>query len=227
MPSQSLAFANTVPGFNMRMGSSWSKDLAMSASANVETGITCAILHGCEEQDVKVLAEWLELTACSAGHPMLLPALFAEMQLRRHKTLGWDSWKKLMTLYASTGQYDNPMIDQQPTRLPASQVDYDSTTKEVLRMHQNTGYLKPALAQSQKQLVQMVAAIDLIACEVPDGRRGYIDIEGARIRSRLEQMIDDYERLIGKSNLTTDGASILIGAVSQGSSKTARCRYLT
>ena len=80
----------------MRMDNSWPRDLAMSASAEVGTGMTYALFHGCDEQDVKVLTEWLQITAYSAGHPLLLPALFVELQLRRHKswprTIGANWW---------------------------------------------------------------------------------------------------------------------------------------
>ena len=75
----------------------------MSASAEVGTGMICALFHGCDELDVKVLTEWLRMTTYSAGHPLLLPALFAEQQLWRHKRLAQDNWRKLVVLNAHTG----------------------------------------------------------------------------------------------------------------------------
>lgn len=86
----------------MRMDKSWPRDLAMSASAEVGTSMTYALFHGCDEQDVKSSTEWLQMTAYSVGHPLLLPALFAELQLRRHKRLAQDNWRKLVALYSHT-----------------------------------------------------------------------------------------------------------------------------
>ena len=188
----------------------------MSASANMQTGMTYALFHGCDDHDVKVLTDWLTMTTDSAGHPMLLPALFAELQLRRHKRLTRDNWSKLVTLYAHTGQYGH-QASGQPVPLQDDPVDYDTTTRDVLGMYQDTGFLENSLLTSQRGLRRMAAQLTVVEKAVPPFRKDFILTEGGRIRERLEDMMDEYERLIAKCKLITDGASLLTGAVSRWS----------
>lgn len=197
----------------MRMDNAWSRDLAMSASTNMMTGMTYALLHGCDEQDVEVLTDWLKMTERSAGHPTLLPALFAELQLRRHKRLTRDNWSKLTTLYAHTGQYRSPTSGPQPGSLQEDTFDYDNTTREVLRMYQDTGFLEKSLLNFQRKLKQMLAKLTVIGITMPEARKDFIITESTRIGERLEEIIDDYEGLIAKCKLITDGASLLTEAV--------------
>ena len=199
----------------MRMDHSWSRDIAMSASANVGTGMTYALFHGCDEQDVKILTDWLKMTTCSAGHPLHLPALFAELQLRRHKRLTQDNWRKLVTLYAHTGQYGNRAPGAQPTSLQEDAFDYDNTTRDVLGMYQETGFLEKGLIKLRRWLKQMTSQMEVIKTTVPKARTDFIATESDRIGERLEAMMDDYEELIAECKLITDGALLLTNAVSR------------
>lgn len=128
-------FLRSLSGYNMRMDNSWSRDLAMSASTDIGAGMTYAIFHGCDEQDVKILSNWFRTTTYSAGHPMLLPALFAELQLRRHKREGQKSWNKLVRLYSLTGQYKNHISGSSSVPFREDQIDYDNITREIIGMH--------------------------------------------------------------------------------------------
>ena len=201
----------------MRMDNSWSRDLAMAASANIGTGMTYALFHGCDEQDVKVLMDWLKITICSAGHPLLLPAFFAELQLRRHKRLTRNNWSKLITLYAHTGQYRNHSPGAQPASLQKDAFDYDNTTREVLGMYQDTGFLETGLTKLRRGLKQMEGQLAAIRITVPETQADFIAKESVRIGDRLEEMMDDYEGLIAECRLITDGASLLNNAVSPSS----------
>ncbi|CAF9923504.1 hypothetical protein IMSHALPRED_005945 [Imshaugia aleurites] len=187
----------------------------MSASANVGTGMTYALFHGCDEQDVKVLTDWVKMTTYSAGHPLLLPALFAELQLRRHKRLTRDNWSKLVTLYARTGQYGNRAPGTQPASLQEDAFDYDNTTREVLGMYQDAGFLEKGLIKLRRWLKQMASQMEIIKTTVPEARTEFINMENARIGERLEEMMDDYEGLITECKLILDGASLLNNAVSR------------
>ena len=177
--------------------------------------MTYALFHGCDEQDVKVLTDWVKMTTYSAGHPLLLPALFAELQLRRHKRLTRDNWSKLVTLYARTGQYGNRAPGAQFASLQEDAFDYDNTTREVLGMYQDTGFLEKGLIKLRRGLKQMASQMEIIKTTVPEARREFIGMENARIGERLEEMMDDYEGLITECKLILDGASLLNNAVSQ------------
>ena len=198
------------------MDNSWSRDLAMSAAANAATGMAYALFHGCDEQDVKILTDWLNMTTHSAGHPLLLPALFAELQLRRHKRLTRDNWSKLVTLYAHTGQYGSHAPGARPVALQDT-LDYDKTTREVLGMYQDTGFLEKGLVKFRRGLKQMVSQSAVIKTTVPEARTDFIVKESARVGNRLEEMMDDYEALIAECKLITDGTSQLNNAVSPSS----------
>ena len=196
---------NELEDYNMRMDHAFSRDLAMSASGNTKTAMSYALFHGCDEQDVGVLIDWLSLTGDSVGHPLLLPALFAEMQLRRHRRFTKKNWKTLVTQYAQTGQYGGTK--------QGDSLDYEKATREVLTMHQSTGFLEKDLVQFRRRLSQMKALLTKIAGDVPESQRKFIAKEGTRIGERLDEMINEYESLIAECRRVTEGASLLTGAV--------------
>lgn len=198
----------------MRMDNSWSRDLAMSASTEIGAGMTHALFHGCDEQDVKILSDWFRKTTHSAGHPMLLPALFAELQLRRHKRQGQKNWNKLVKLYSITGQYKNHVPGSSSASFREDQIDYDNTTREILGMHQDTSFLEKSHMKFPRTLKQMLAQLAVFGINAPQARTDFIATESARIGLRLDEMINDYEGLIENCKLVTDGASLLTGAVS-------------
>ena len=198
----------------MRMENSWSRDVAMSTSTNLETCMTYALFHGCDEQDVKVLTHWLQLTPNSAGHPMLLPAFFAEMQLRRHKKLAEDNWTKLIKLYAQTGQYGSPALQPRQNGVHEGTSDHVQITREVLEMHQDTGFLEKSLLNFQRRLRQMLPHSTDFESKVAERHKQFVSIEGARIVERLEEMSDQYHGLVEECRLVKEGASMLTGAVS-------------
>ena len=196
------------------MNNSWPRDLAMSASANAETAMIYALFHGCDEQDMEILTSWLKMTTYSAGHPVLLPALFAELQLRRHKRLTRNNWSKLVTLNANTGQYRDRVPGVPLASLHVDTFDYDNTTREVLQMFQDTGFLEKDLVKTRRGLKQMISQQELIRTTMSGAQSNLFATENVRIARRLEEMTDDYEALIAECKVITDGASLLNTAVS-------------
>ena len=178
--------------FNMRMENSWPRDLAMSASTNIETGITYALFHGCDEQDLKVLTDWIHMTTCSVGHPLLLPALFAEMQLRRHKKYAWDSWSSLVTLYDYTGHYGTGASNLQTSSSQDNSIDYDKTTRDVLEIYQSTGFLERDLVRFCRSLKQMASQLPKLDDTATQAWKTLISAESIRIGDRLDEMIGMY-----------------------------------
>ncbi|KAL9612390.1 MAG: hypothetical protein Q9167_003030 [Letrouitia subvulpina] len=185
----------------------------MSASADVQTGMTYAIFHGCDKQDEKILLEWLKLTTFSAGHPLLLPSLFAELQLKRYLTLTRENWTRLVKLCADTGQYRKPSQQAQASPPREDAFNYDNTTREILQMYQDTEFLVKDLTKIQNELKQMMGLLDLIRTAAPDTRKDFIARENARIGERLEEIVAEYDALLAECKLITDGASLLTNAV--------------
>ena len=198
----------------MRMDNAWSRDLAMSASANPHTGMAYALFHGCDEQDVKVLTDWFQITTPSAGHPFLLPALFIELQLRRHKRIAREKWTNLIKLYAHTGQYGDSNDGPPPVVTQAISSDYNTTTKEILGMYQDTGFLETVLLRLRNGLKRLIKQVEVNEGTILDAQAQTLSTESARIRTRLEEMMDEYEGLIAECKLVTEGASLLTNAVS-------------
>ena len=196
------------------MANSWARDLAMSTSTNVGTGMTYALILGCDERDVKMLTDWVRITSHSAGHLMLLPALFFELQLKRHVRLSEVNWSKLVTLCARTGQYGERPTEMQSV-FPEEPVDYAETTRQVLGLYQDTGFLAKDLLKAIKALRMMAKILRLNASTVPNAvKKAFIVSENNRIEGRLDEMMDHYGGLIAECKQVADGASLLNQAVS-------------
>lgn len=204
-------------GFNMRMDGSWPRDLAMSSSTNIVTDMTYALFHGCDEDDVKILTDWLKITCQSAGHPMLLPAIFAELQLRRHKRSCRESWTKLVTLYAETGQYSDPLSEVHPLYKSRKPFTVNETTRQILGLYQDTGFLEKGLLKTHAGLDQMISQLHPPANTAPKPQQDFTISENARIRGRLQEISSDYQALIAECKVITDGTSLLNSAVSRKS----------
>lgn len=70
--------------YNCRTSNSWHSDMALSATYRQSSGITCVVMYGCTqsiEQSILRRLSGLEHRAC---HPMIMPGIFAEMELLRH-----------------------------------------------------------------------------------------------------------------------------------------------
>lgn len=185
----------------------------MSCCANIHTGVTRAIFLGCDQNDVRVLTGWLKILT-SMGHPVLLPALFAELQLRRHKTLIGNNWSKLVSLYAETGLYgdSNPARPYVATSKEDTK-DYGRTTKHILQMHQDTGFLENSLRSCRRKLEQLISHATINDDVAPQSLKESTQAETTRIQARLQDMIIEYEEIEAKCKHITEGASILTAAV--------------
>ena len=196
------------------MDNSWPRDLALSSSSSRSTGITCGIVHGCEHADVQTLIKWLQMLIPSAGHTTFLPSLFAELQLRRHKTIVRANWRKLVALYAEIGLYEENMTDSIRDASQFGKSDYSDTTKQILRMHQDTCFLENSLTHCQRKLRQLASHVKDTAGMPSRRQMNLVTAEEARIKERLNDIVEDYDELHSKCRLITEGASILTGAVS-------------
>ena len=58
--------------------------MALSATSFPEKGLTYAILYGCTNSLERTLLQSLRAVGDEASHPLLMPAIFAELELLRH-----------------------------------------------------------------------------------------------------------------------------------------------
>ncbi|KAH7345787.1 hypothetical protein BKA66DRAFT_23185 [Pyrenochaeta sp. MPI-SDFR-AT-0127] len=70
--------------YNCRTPNSWDTDLALSATHYPERGLTYAILYGSSFIVEKAILQRLKSISIEAAHPVLLPGIFAELELTRH-----------------------------------------------------------------------------------------------------------------------------------------------
>jgi hypothetical protein len=73
--------------YNCRTSNSWESDLAMSATHYPISGLTYAIVYGCTIATEKMILRKLQLIGKEAAHPLVMPGLFAELELNRHTRL--------------------------------------------------------------------------------------------------------------------------------------------
>jgi hypothetical protein len=73
--------------YSCRSSNSWDMDLALSATHYVHQGLTFAIVYGTTFNLEKRILERLRNVRAEAAHPMLLPGIFAEVELLRHTGL--------------------------------------------------------------------------------------------------------------------------------------------
>ncbi|CAN9309015.1 unnamed protein product [Alternaria alternata] len=70
--------------YNCRTSREWPSDMALSATSYPEKGLTYAILYGCTSDIERSLLRSLNSTGDAASHPLLMPGIFAELELLRY-----------------------------------------------------------------------------------------------------------------------------------------------
>ncbi|KAF2134965.1 hypothetical protein P153DRAFT_362675 [Dothidotthia symphoricarpi CBS 119687] len=70
--------------YNCRTPNAWESDLALSATYYPERGLTFAILYGVSSTIERTLLERFHSIGGEAAHPLLMPGIFAELELKRH-----------------------------------------------------------------------------------------------------------------------------------------------
>jgi hypothetical protein len=70
--------------YNCRTSNSWPSDMALSATHLRSSGMTCAVMYGCTQSIEQSLLRRLAGLEHRACHPMIMPGIFAEMELLRH-----------------------------------------------------------------------------------------------------------------------------------------------
>ena len=193
------------------------KDIVMALSWNLAANVTYAILLGCEETDLKSCWNFLSYSTQAIGHPLLLLALFADLQLKRLKKL---HRAELINLYIATSEAgltrtEGPEVFATIQVPPGAQpsIDFDKVTRDVLRNFQDSGHLFQAMGRVRSQVQKVAACIDVSEPALSLEMKAYLSLNGGRISKQLETIISRYDNLIERSRLTTDGSSLLMSAL--------------
>ncbi|KAF1850800.1 uncharacterized protein K460DRAFT_412448 [Cucurbitaria berberidis CBS 394.84] len=73
--------------YNCRTSNSWDSDLALTATYYPKFGFTYAMIFGCPQSVERSIVERLRTVTYEATHPLLLPGIFSELEMIRHKRL--------------------------------------------------------------------------------------------------------------------------------------------
>jgi hypothetical protein len=200
----------------MRMGGAFPRDLALATSSNLHSGRTCALIHGCDDNDLKSIETFLNFSKASIGHPMLLHLLFADLQLKRHKarhSSGWDGL--LVGLHRIGLQRTNaPEVLVWGDNVRDEDLNHNEMTKEMLDVFQKSGFLEQSLAKFRTLLTRMASHVRVDDATLSQAQIDYMNLHNPRIEQAITTLIDKYDDLVKNCNLTTNGASLLISAVS-------------
>ncbi|KAI3321994.1 hypothetical protein HD806DRAFT_523418 [Xylariaceae sp. AK1471] len=130
--------------YNCRSTNAWGSDLAMTVTHFPHCRLSFGMLFGCPESQKKYIRRQLRSTIYEPAHPLLLPAIFAEIERTRHHIIFEAGVDKLeLTMPHSNME---ALLDQQQLK---TQQDKRVVYLEML-------HLKHELTSWSKQLDKMV-----------------------------------------------------------------------
>jgi len=191
------------------------QNMAIAISWNLDTKLTYALLLGCNERNIRTIRSFLR-NSTSAGHPWLLLALFSDLQLQRLTTLRDQASGKLQMAIHEAGlnrkSGDEVIAVRTGTNIQLS-VDYDKVTRDVLRNFQDSGYLLQAMIRSRSQVAKVNSSLKLFKKLPKADQIDYLTSHSTRIANYIDLTLSNYDSLIEKARLTTNGSSLVMSAI--------------
>ncbi|KAH5581941.1 hypothetical protein HBI24_120700 [Parastagonospora nodorum] len=140
---------------NCRTSKAWPSDMALSATCYPEQGLTYAILYGCTPVNEKSIVQKLNNISDEASHPLLIPGIFAELELVRiTRQVGAsivDVESKIFALDFQSGDTEG-----------LGQEDFENRHEAKRRSWLNMTYLNNSLITQTVQIHKMAKlAVDL------------------------------------------------------------------
>lgn len=198
------------------MSHSWRDDLALSATHLSETGLTVAIIYGCNEKQTKDVIHRIENSGEAVCYPLLIAGIFAELErdrlldhveglvdrfLLRTEALGSEtrSWRQIMNCQGEK-------------------------TSDLLQLYNDSRTLANGLGAVKAQLLKMVEHIQelesfygqdrhLRKCEnlvpnIDEQVRRRIRQTGCRMRERLLEISEEYDRKIDDCKMVMEDLTV-------------------
>jgi hypothetical protein len=193
-------------GYHIRMDDILPEDIVLSMTIDDKTGFVNALIHGCTAGDTEMFSDWLQTLLPEIFDPLLLPALVMELVRTKHSEMMKDKVAKLLQLSGATRLYDR--------RLQTSLDDvdnYNQKTKEVLQLHQETGDLALALAQTRVQVMKLLEHVTQEEVTRADATQF---LSASTLKQRLRDILEVYEHLERTCAQVTRDSNLLMGAVS-------------
>jgi hypothetical protein len=180
------------------------EDVLLSIATDEKTRISKGIIHGCTDDDMNLLIDWISLLGSEVFHPLLFPAIVLDFLRTKHCKRIDAQLSTLIEVSAATHQYDPKCEDF------AHVNDYNLRTKEVVRLHQDTGDLAILFAQTRKQVEKLLQIMEKGECASPPN---VAEECGTRIKEQLEDMLGIYDVLEQNCAHIREDCSMLMNAV--------------
>ncbi|KAF4342406.1 hypothetical protein FBEOM_3657 [Fusarium beomiforme] len=135
--------------YNFRTSNAWGDDLAMSATFFPHSNLTLSIVYGVSLSVERDIISWLSIVQQTQIHPLVVPAMLAEVERSRHDRLVKAQMIKI-ELWILESRF-NPDDLEKPLK-----VDFNKQNDEKRAAWLNTTYLKNGLISWINQLRKMI-----------------------------------------------------------------------
>ncbi|KAI1264935.1 hypothetical protein F5Y18DRAFT_71372 [Xylariaceae sp. FL1019] len=194
--------------YNCRSNASWKGDLALSVTFRPSDMTTHAVMYGCDKETTEEITQRLTNTDIEVFHPMVLPALFAELERNRLDRLARRKISQLLQRIISISE--NVNLEQYGSA-PAS-------ITEWLEM----GEIRNGLLTFKRKMQDMIEHVEELQntiFSVPDikgpsqqgpdlERVTAFRVAGTKIEERLKHLVDEFDELIRKCATMIDGVTL-------------------
>lgn len=217
---------DAVTVYNCRTTNSWAMDLAFTATFFPHCRLTFGILFGCPFSIEKQIVNRLSYATQEAGHPLLIPGIFAELERNRQvhviESAIDDVETRILTVDSSPEEMD---------AMPASVKEADNRAKRTQWL--DTTYLRNQLVNWNTQLKKLAVHTDELSGiifsqqgpddtqssslakddglkkeECVDASEEHLRRVGVKIRDRVQEIIDEYDAKIRDCTMRVDGMAM-------------------
>ncbi|KAK3387898.1 hypothetical protein B0H63DRAFT_559337 [Podospora didyma] len=191
--------------YTARTSSQLPDDLALSSTFILESGLSLAVIFGCNEKQKKSIVSRMERCDLAYNHPMLLPGLFLELERTR---LG-DAVEVLLDNFALRGNSDRELdLDMDKERMTA-----------FLKSSYASRDLANQIQAVKRQLGKMMMAMSGgVVDEDPfsntkSSEYGLSSRAGRQIRVRMEDIAYELDDRINDCHLMMNNMSLTMQTV--------------
>ncbi|KAH7323472.1 hypothetical protein BKA65DRAFT_69693 [Rhexocercosporidium sp. MPI-PUGE-AT-0058] len=199
---------NQSTGYLLRSNAIAGEDVILCTTIDNKTKVVTGIIHGCTDDDIKTMTEWLGIVKADIFHPLLLPALTLDLIRTKYSRLIEEKAMELGDLSGTTDQFES-LKDEDREALNEIG-NYNQTTKEVLQLHQEIGEYKIAVNQARKQAQKLLAIVadKNLCCPINTESRC-----SSRVAEQLEEIISIFEDLDMTCDQIAQNCNMLMGAI--------------
>ena len=217
----STSTANRDSGYNKRIERFLPKDLALSVSADPETGTVNAFLHGCSGDQVDDIEHWLYRCQELVVHPLLMHFLLAEIQLERHAGVLREYRRRFRKTYEKIARSANALVDAgrpQAITMGGSETQQDlepgQYSEQIFDHFRKISDLRKRMISYKSTLKVIGDSLDDLANLSNRQREAYAKSASHRISKRLDDIVTEFDSMITDADIMVEGASLLLTSVS-------------